>query len=107
MERVKVRMTLIEQAMDTGLSPRNQSILWAYFGLAGKPHTMDDIAQAWSISRERVSQLVQSAARRLDRHQVAFPRGGTWTAAVGVLARERKKRGGRRRGPLPPLEHAS
>jgi RNA polymerase sigma factor (sigma-70 family) len=55
------------------LRPRDARILRMYYGLDGKePRTLEEIGQAYRLSKERVRQIVLRAQRRLanPRHQL-------------------------------------
>jgi RNA polymerase primary sigma factor len=55
----------IERSIST-LIPREGDILRYYFGLNGlKPHTLDEIASKFDLTRERVRQVKDKAIRRL------------------------------------------
>ena len=55
----------IERSIST-LIPREADILRNYFGLNGlKPHTLDEIASKFDLTRERVRQVKDKAIRRL------------------------------------------
>jgi RNA polymerase primary sigma factor len=55
----------IERTIST-LIPREADILRYYFGLNGlKPHTLDEIASKFDLTRERVRQVKDKAIRRL------------------------------------------
>ncbi len=55
----------IERSIST-LIPREAEILRNYFGLNGlKPHTLDEIATKFDLTRERVRQVKDKAIRRL------------------------------------------
>ena len=52
----------------SSLSPREYEILTAFFGINGKrPHTLDEIAELYGLTRERVRQIRERALRRLRR----------------------------------------
>lgn len=52
----------------SSLSPREYEILSSFFGINGKsPHTLDEIAELYGITRERVRQIRERALRRLRR----------------------------------------
>ena len=54
------------------LTPRQSSILRMRFGLGGgEPHTLEEIANKFGLSRERIRQLEKEALRRLRHPQVA------------------------------------
>jgi RNA polymerase primary sigma factor len=55
----------IERALST-LTYREASIVRLYFGLNGKhPHTLEEIGEAFSLTRERVRQIKEKAIKRL------------------------------------------
>jgi RNA polymerase primary sigma factor len=55
----------IERALST-LSVREANIIRLYFGLNGKfPHTLEEIGEAFSLTRERVRQIKEKAIKRL------------------------------------------
>lgn len=55
----------IERALST-LTYREASIIRLYFGLNGKhPHTLEEIGEAFSLTRERVRQIKEKAIKRL------------------------------------------
>ena len=52
----------------SSLSPREYEILSSFFGINGKsPHALDEIAELYGITRERVRQIRERALRRLRR----------------------------------------
>jgi RNA polymerase primary sigma factor len=52
----------------SSLSPREYEILSAFFGINGKSsHTLDEIADLYGLTRERVRQIRERALRRLRR----------------------------------------
>lgn len=55
----------IERALST-LTHREASIIRLYFGLNGKhPHTLEEIGEEFSLTRERVRQIKEKAIKRL------------------------------------------
>jgi RNA polymerase primary sigma factor len=55
----------IERALST-LTNREASIIRLYFGLGGKPpHTLEEIGETFSLTRERVRQIKEKAIKRL------------------------------------------
>lgn len=55
----------IERALST-LTYREASIVRLYFGLNGKhPHTLEEIGEAFNLTRERVRQIKEKAIKRL------------------------------------------
>jgi RNA polymerase primary sigma factor len=55
----------IERALST-LTYREASIIRLYFGLNGKhPHTLEEIGETFSLTRERVRQIKEKAIKRL------------------------------------------
>jgi len=55
----------IERALST-LTYREASVLRLYFGLGGKhPHTLEEIGETFTLTRERVRQIKEKAIRRL------------------------------------------
>jgi RNA polymerase primary sigma factor len=55
----------IERALST-LSVREANIIRLYFGLNGKyPHTLEEIGEEFSLTRERVRQIKEKAIKRL------------------------------------------
>jgi len=50
-----------------GLPPREREIVVEHFGLAGDPHTLEEIAQALHVAPERVRQIEQHALSNLAR----------------------------------------
>lgn len=55
----------IERALST-LTYREASIIRLYFGLNGKhPHTLEEIGEAFNLTRERVRQIKEKAIKRL------------------------------------------
>jgi RNA polymerase primary sigma factor len=55
----------IERALST-LTNREANIVRLYFGLNGKhPHTLEEIGEAFSLTRERVRQIKEKAIKRL------------------------------------------
>ncbi len=55
----------IERALST-LSLREANIIRLYFGLNGKhPHTLEEIGEELSLTRERVRQIKEKAIKRL------------------------------------------
>jgi RNA polymerase primary sigma factor len=55
----------IERALST-LTYREASILRLYFGLGGKyPHTLEEIGETFTLTRERVRQIKEKAIKRL------------------------------------------
>jgi RNA polymerase primary sigma factor len=55
----------IERAIST-LTPREANIIRLYFGLNGKQvHTLEEIAEKYNLTRERVRQIKEKAIRRL------------------------------------------
>ncbi len=61
----------------SSLSPREYEILSSFFGINGKrAHTLDEIAEMYGLTRERVRQIRERALRRLRRkikRQNLFP----------------------------------
>ena len=54
------------------LTPRQSHILRLRFGLGGgEPHTLEEIANKFGLSRERIRQLEKEALRRLRHPQLA------------------------------------
>lgn len=52
----------------SSLSPREYEILSSFFGISGRrPHTLDEIADLYGLTRERVRQIRERALRRLRR----------------------------------------
>ena len=61
----------LEEAL-AELTPRQRHILWMRFGLGGgEPHTLEEIANKFGLSRERIRQLEKEALRRLRHPQLA------------------------------------
>lgn len=55
----------IERAIST-LTPREADVIRLYFGLNGKhPYTLEEIAEQFDLTRERVRQIKEKAIRRL------------------------------------------
>ena len=55
----------IERALST-VSIREANIVRLYFGLNGKhPHTLEEIGEEFSLTRERVRQIKEKAIKRL------------------------------------------
>jgi RNA polymerase primary sigma factor len=55
----------IERALST-LTYREANIIRLYFGLSGKPpHTLEEIGESFSLTRERVRQIKEKAIKRL------------------------------------------
>jgi RNA polymerase primary sigma factor len=55
----------IERAIST-LTPREADVIRLYFGLNGKhPNTLEEIAEQFDLTRERVRQIKEKAVRRL------------------------------------------
>jgi RNA polymerase primary sigma factor len=55
----------VERALST-LTYREASILRLYFGLGGKhPHTLEEIGETFTLTRERVRQIKEKAIKRL------------------------------------------
>ena len=55
----------IERAIST-LTPREADVIRLYFGLNGKhPLTLEEIAEQFDLTRERVRQIKEKAIRRL------------------------------------------
>lgn len=55
----------IERALST-LTYREANVIRLYFGLNGKhPHTLEEIGEAFSLTRERVRQIKEKAIKRL------------------------------------------
>ena len=55
----------IERALST-LTYREANIVRLYFGLNGKhPHTLEEIGEAFNLTRERVRQIKEKAIKRL------------------------------------------
>lgn len=53
------------QAAIAELTPREQAIIKARFGLDGPPRILDDIAKEFESSRDRIRQVEQKALRKL------------------------------------------
>ena len=54
------------------LTPRQSHILRLRFGLGGgEPHTLEEIANKFGLSRERIRQLEKEALRRLRHPRLA------------------------------------
>src|SRR3972149_2837043 len=68
------------------LTPRQSHILRLRFGLGGgEPHTLEEIANKFGLSRERIRQLEKEALRRLRPPRVApHPRRGLRSGGGGV-----------------------
>lgn len=66
---------LLEETIDevlAELTPRQSHILRLRFGLGGgEPHTLEEIANKFGLSRERIRQLEKEALRRLRHPQLA------------------------------------
>ena len=66
---------LLEEAIEevlAELTPRQSHILRLRFGLSGgEPHTLEEIANKFGLSRERIRQLEKEALRRLRHPQLA------------------------------------
>ena len=66
---------LLEEAIEevlAELTPRQSHILRLRFGLGGgEPHTLEEIANKFGLSRERIRQLEKEALRRLRHPQLA------------------------------------
>lgn len=66
---------LLEEAIEeilSELTPRQSHILRLRFGLGGvEPHTLEEIANKFSLSRERIRQLEKEALRRLRHPRLA------------------------------------
>ena len=66
---------LLEETIEevlTELTPRQSHILRLRFGLGGgEPHTLEEIANKFSLSRERIRQLEKEALRRLRHPRLA------------------------------------
>ena len=68
-------LKLMEESLDielksglSSLSPREYEILSSFFGINGKrAHTLDEIAEMYGLTRERVRQIRERALRRLRR----------------------------------------
>lgn len=61
----KEQTALIDRALTT-LSPREERALRLYYGLGeSEPHTLDQIAEPWDLSRERPRQIMAKAMRKL------------------------------------------
>lgn len=60
---------LFSLAQIEALTEREQSILALRYGLAGEvPHTLEQVAQIYALSRERIRQLVGRSIRKI-RHR--------------------------------------
>ena len=61
----------MEQAIGT-LPPREQAVLKMRFGFTdGKPHTFEELGEAYGVTRERVRQIQEKALRKLRNPHVA------------------------------------
>lgn len=59
--------TLLKATMDACLTPRERMVLSAKNGLLGTERSLDEIAKALDVSRERVRQIEFKAIRKLQR----------------------------------------
>lgn len=47
------------------LSQREQEVIQHFFGISGRPHTMEEIGEVMGLTRERVRQIKEKALRKL------------------------------------------
>jgi len=67
-EQAKIK---IRVAIEKGLNPREAAILKMRFGFDdGHEHTLEEIAQTFHLSRERVRQIIGKAQRKMKHPQV-------------------------------------
>jgi RNA polymerase primary sigma factor len=58
--------------MLSGLTEREQKILKLRFGLEdGKSHTLEEVGQEFSVTRERIRQIEAKALAKLRKHRDA------------------------------------
>lgn len=61
----KIEHETLRQFISDNLPSRESEILFRYYGINGKPETLEDLGQALSLSKERVRQLRNSALQKL------------------------------------------
>lgn len=59
------RSAVIAETFAIALTPREERVVRLYFGIGCEPHTLEQVAQQFSVTRERIRQIKLKAFRKL------------------------------------------
>jgi len=67
-EEEEFQKMVLQQDLETYLTPREFDVIWNYFGFPGEEHSLVEIGRGWGRARERARQIKEEALVKLRKH---------------------------------------
>lgn len=90
MEDLNAYTSLLKTVLKTRLNDRERKVITQRLELSadGKPHTLEEIAREFGVTRERMRQVESKALNKIRRYMTEFNGEETHNATFGLLRKE-------------------